>query len=126
MKHKWLLLLLTVVLTLSLVMTGCAEEKEKTARFSFGQWTGDWLTIYVPKILLEEELGYTTEIAELSVPAIWTAMAAAFATILTAMTTASVTIPAVIATALAPTVAARPTAMLPLRPNQNAARAMGT
>jgi glycine betaine/proline transport system substrate-binding protein len=75
-KHKLILSLLAVVLALSLVMVGCAEEKGKAATFSFGQWSGDWLTIYVPKILMEEELGYTTDIAELSVPAVWTAMAA--------------------------------------------------
>jgi glycine betaine/proline transport system substrate-binding protein len=75
MKHKWIVLLLVLVLALTAVAGGCTEE-EKTARFSFGQWSGDWLTIYVPKILLEEELGYTTEIVELSVPGVWTAMAA--------------------------------------------------
>jgi glycine betaine/proline transport system substrate-binding protein len=66
---------LVAVLVLTVVAGGCAK-KERTARFSFGQWSGDWLTIYVPKILMEEELGYKTEIAELTVPAIWTALAA--------------------------------------------------
>jgi len=76
LKHKWLLLLLAVVLVLTLVIAGCAEKKEKHAIFGWGQWTGDLPPIYVPKILLEEELGYTTEIAELSVAAIWAAMGA--------------------------------------------------
>ena len=76
MKHKLILSLVALVLILSLVIPGCGESGGKTARFSFGQWSGDWLTIYVPKILMEEELGYTTEIAELSVPAIWAAMGA--------------------------------------------------
>lgn len=63
-----------MVLVLSLVITGCAEKKEKHIIFATGAWTGDWLTIYVPKIMFEEELGYTTEIADLSVPAAWTAV----------------------------------------------------
>ena len=76
MKHKWIFLLLTMVLTLSLVMPGCAEKQgEKHATFCFCQWSGDWMTIYVPKILLEEELGYTTEIVELSITAGFTAIA---------------------------------------------------
>ena len=76
MKHKWILLLLTVVLALSLVTAGCAEKQEKHTIFCWGQWSGDWLTIYVPKILLEEEFGYTTEIAELSIPAGFAAIGA--------------------------------------------------
>ncbi len=74
MKRKWILLLLAAVLTLSLVITGCAEKKEKHIIFTTGAWTGDWLTIYVPKIMFEEELGYTTEIADLSTSAAWTAV----------------------------------------------------
>jgi len=82
-KHKWIFLLLTVVLALSLVTAGCAEKQEKHAIFCWGQWSGDWLTIYVPKILLEDEFGYTTEIAELSTPAAWTAVAAGEADLFT-------------------------------------------
>jgi len=74
LKRKWILLLLAMVLVLSLVITGCAEKKEKHVIFTTGAWTGDWLPIYVPKILFEEELGYTTEIADLSTSAAWTAV----------------------------------------------------
>ncbi len=78
MKHKLIFSLLSAVLILSLALIpACTEEQaEKQATLSFGQWSGDWLTIYVPKILLEEQLGYTTDIVELSVPAIWTALGA--------------------------------------------------
>ena len=74
LKRKGILVLLAVILTLSLVIAGCAEQKEKHVIVTTGAWSGDWLTIYVPKILFEEELGYTTEIAELSVPAAYTAV----------------------------------------------------
>lgn len=75
LKHKLMLGVLAVVLVLSLVVPGCAEREEKHAIFTFSVWSGDWLTIYVPKILLEEELNYTTEIVDLSVAAAWTAIA---------------------------------------------------
>jgi len=75
LKHKWVLLPLAVLLLLSLVIPGCAEKQEKHAIFTTGAWSGDYLTIYVPKILLEEEFGYTTEVVDLSVPAAWTAVA---------------------------------------------------
>ena len=68
--------LLVLVLVLSLIIPGCACPKEKHVIFTTSGWSGDWLTIYVPKILLEEELGYTTEIVDLSVPAIWAAIGA--------------------------------------------------
>ena len=74
LKRKGIFLLLAVILTLSLVIAGCAEQKEKHVIFTSGAWSGDWLTIYVPKILFEEELGYTTEIADLSIPAAYTAV----------------------------------------------------
>lgn len=74
MKHKWIFLLATIILALALVMPGCAKPEEKHVIFATGAWSGDWLTIYPIKILLEEELGYTTEIADTSVPAAWTAV----------------------------------------------------
>ncbi len=74
MKRKLIFSLLIVVLVLSLVLPGCAAPKEKHIIFSTGAWTGDWQSIYPIKILLEEELGYTTEIADTSVPAGWTAV----------------------------------------------------
>jgi len=76
LKHKWILFLLVVVLILSLafVTVGCGEKEEKHAIFAWDGWTGTFFQIYVPKILLEEQLGYTTEIAELSVVASWTAI----------------------------------------------------
>ena len=51
------------------------EPAEKHVIFTSGAWSGDWLTIYVPKILLEEELGYTTEIVDLTIPAAFAAVA---------------------------------------------------
>ncbi len=77
MKHKLIFSLLVLVLVLSLILPGCAEKQtEKHVIFGTGAWTGDWLEIYVPKILLEEQLGYTCEIADLSVPGTWAAMGA--------------------------------------------------
>lgn len=46
-----------------------ASDNPKHASFSVSMWTGDWLPTYVPKILLEDHLGYTTEIVSLSIPA---------------------------------------------------------
>ncbi len=74
MKGKFLLTLLVAVLGLSLVLPGCGPQEEKKVIFATGAWTGDWLTIYPIKILLEEEFDYTTEIADTSVPAAWTAI----------------------------------------------------
>ncbi|MFC1931636.1 glycine betaine ABC transporter substrate-binding protein [Chloroflexota bacterium] len=78
MKHKIIFPLLALVLIMSLIaIPGCVEEKaEKHVIFGTGAWSGDWLEIYVPKILLEEQLGYTCEIADLSVPGTWAAMGA--------------------------------------------------
>lgn len=77
MKHKLIFSLLVLVLVLALILPACAEEKaEKHVIFGTGAWSGDWLEIYVPKILMEEHLGYTAEIADLSVPATWAAMGA--------------------------------------------------
>jgi len=73
-KLKWLFPILILVLALSLIVPGCAEKEEKHVIFTTGAWSGDWLTIYPVKILLEEELGYTAEIADTSVPAGWTAV----------------------------------------------------
>jgi len=67
---------LVFVLALSLIISGCAKPQEKHVIFTTGAWSGDWLTIYVPKILLEEELGYTTEIADTSVTSAWAAIGA--------------------------------------------------
>ena len=74
MKHKLIFLLLALVLVLSVAIPGCAAPEEKHAIFTWDGWTGTYLQIYVPKILLEEELGYTTEIADLSVVASWAAI----------------------------------------------------
>ncbi len=76
MKHKIIFSLLALVLILSLVIPGCAQEKEKHVVFGTGAWSGDWLPVYPVKILLEEEFGYTAEIADLAVAATWAAMAA--------------------------------------------------
>ncbi len=74
MKRKLIFSLLTLVLILSLVIPGCAAPAPKHIIFATGAWSGDWLTIYPIKILLEEELGYTTEIADTSTPMAWTAV----------------------------------------------------
>ena len=77
MKRKLIFSILALVLILSLVVIpGCAEEKGKHAILGWGQWSGEYMPLYVSKILLEDELGYTTEIADLSVPANWAAIAA--------------------------------------------------
>lgn len=47
----------------------------KTFVLGYGMWTADNLGIHVTKALLEKELGYRVEIAELSVPALFAAMA---------------------------------------------------
>lgn len=75
MKYKWLSLLLAMVLVLAIVGGGCAEEKEKHINFAYAGAIGDYLIIYVPKILLEEELEYTTEISDLAITALWAGMA---------------------------------------------------
>jgi len=73
-KHKLIFSLLILVLVLSLAIPGCAAPEKKHIIFATGAWSGDWLTIYPIKILLEEELGYTTEIADTSTPMAWTAI----------------------------------------------------
>ena len=73
-KYKIILPLLVLVLLLSLLVPGCGPKQEKHIIFATGSWSGDWLTIYPIKILLEEEFGYTTEIAETSTPMAWTAI----------------------------------------------------
>lgn len=49
--------------------------KGKTFVLGYGMWTADNLSTHVTKALLEKELGYRVEIAELSVPALYAAMA---------------------------------------------------
>jgi glycine betaine/proline transport system substrate-binding protein len=74
LKNKIMLTLLILVLGLSLIVPGCGPQVEKHVIFATGAWSGDWLTVYPIKILLEEEFDYTTEIADTSVPAAWTAV----------------------------------------------------
>ena len=74
MKHKLIFSLLILVLVLSLAIPGCTAPEEKHIIFTTGAWSGDWLTIYPIKILLEEEFGYTTEIMDTSTPVAWTAV----------------------------------------------------
>ena len=75
MKKKIILWLMVVVLVLSAGMVGCASDsKEKSISFAYCGAIGDYLIIYVPKILLEEELGYTAEIIDLNIAAMWAAM----------------------------------------------------
>lgn len=64
-----LILLLGIGLVLSTSPAWGSSSKDKHASFSVSLWTGDWLPTYVPKILLEDKLGYTTEIVDLSIPA---------------------------------------------------------
>ena len=74
MKHRLMFSLLVLTLVLSLIVSGGCAKEEKFASFTTGAWTGDWLTLYPIKILLEEELGYTTRIDETSVAMAWTAV----------------------------------------------------
>jgi len=64
-----LVLVFFIGLSLSVSPVLCSSDKPKHASFSVSMWTGDWLPTYVPKILLEDHLGYTTEIVDLSIPA---------------------------------------------------------
>ena len=61
---------------MSLIPAGCAPEAPKHVKFTSSNWIGDWLVVYVPKILVEDELGYTSEIVNVSVPAMWAALGA--------------------------------------------------
>ena len=70
-----LALLMVISLFLSLSPVGNAAET-KHVKFSVSMWSGDWLPTYVPKILLEDNLGYTTEVLSLSIPAGMAAIAA--------------------------------------------------
>ena len=79
---------LLVVLTLSIgimvsVLPVAAQAESKKAVFCTSAWSGDWLPIYVPKVLLEEKLGFTCDIADLSVAAYWAAIANGDTTLLT-------------------------------------------
>jgi len=73
-KFKIIFPLLVLAVLASLLVPGCGPKQEKHIIFATGAWSGDWLTIYPIKILLEEEMGYTTEIAETSTPMAWTAI----------------------------------------------------
>jgi len=64
-----------LVLVLSLVIPGCAEE-EKTVILGYDMSITNDLQNYVAKILLEEELGYSVEFAGMAIPAIFAGMAA--------------------------------------------------
>ena len=75
MKHKLIFSLLILVLVLSLAIPGCAEE-EKTVIMGYDMSITMALQNSVAKILLEEELGYTVEFADMAVPAIFAGMVA--------------------------------------------------
>ncbi|MFC1916344.1 glycine betaine ABC transporter substrate-binding protein [Chloroflexota bacterium] len=75
MKRKFMFSLLLLVMALSLVIPGCAEKEEKHVIFATGAWTADWMTIYPVKIMLEEELGYTTELVDTTIPMAWASVA---------------------------------------------------
>lgn len=49
--------------------------KGKTLTFGYGMWSADNPATYVSKVLLEDYLGYKVEVAELTIPAVWVAMA---------------------------------------------------
>ena len=69
-RKKILAISLTIAISfvflLSVLPATAQAEDKKHAIFSMAAWVGDHLPIYVPKILLEDHLGYTTEIVDLS------------------------------------------------------------
>jgi len=74
MRRKKLVLLTIIIvffigISLSVSPVSGSSDKPKHASFSVSNWTGDWLPTYIPKILLEDHLGYTTEVVSLSIPA---------------------------------------------------------
>lgn len=78
-RKKMAVMGLAVGLTLCAVVTvayAAGQQEEMKASFLVSYWSGDWLPTYLPKILLEDELGYSTELVNLSIPAGVTAIAA--------------------------------------------------
>lgn len=78
-KVKWLvnflvIIFVTIVFGMISPLSAVSLEKQKVTFFvSF--WSGDWLPTYVPKILLEEKLGYQVKIVNISDAAGFAAMA---------------------------------------------------
>ena len=64
-----LIIVFFIGLSLSVSPVLGSSGKTKHASFSASNWTGDWLPTYLPKILLADHLGYTTEVVNLSIPA---------------------------------------------------------
>ena len=85
-KKRILILVFVSILSVVFLNTAFQEASqaaEKKAVFCTSAWSGDWLPIYVPKVLLEEKLGFKCEIADLSVAAYWAALAKGETTLLT-------------------------------------------
>ena len=79
-KSKWFVFLvfslLALVLILSVVSAGCGAGATKQVTFTHSPWSGNIFQTWLPIILLQDELGYTTDFKLASVAANWAALAA--------------------------------------------------
>ena len=83
-RLRGIFIIVVIVTLLALTsLPAYSGSSDKKAIFCCSAWSGDWLPIYVSKVLLEEKLGYTCEIADLSVAAYWAALAKGDTTLLT-------------------------------------------
>ncbi|WP_319523985.1 glycine betaine ABC transporter substrate-binding protein [uncultured Desulfosarcina sp.] len=77
-KFKSVVFLLLIISVISIVLVApplwAASAQKEKAVFFVSFWSGDWLPTYVPKMLLEEKLGYEVKVESLSVPAGFTAI----------------------------------------------------
>ena len=80
MRKKWFSFLmfstLALVLILSLISAGCGPGAPKHARFVSSPWSGNLFQTWLPIVLLQDELGYTTDFKLAGVAANWAALAA--------------------------------------------------
>ena len=60
--------MLVFILITSMVVTSSAKSEEKSIVFTSDSWIGSWLPIYLPKVLMEDKLGYKTKVVNLSNP----------------------------------------------------------
>ncbi len=73
--------ILVLILITSMIVTTPAKGGEKSIVFAADSWIGTWLAIYLPKVLMEDKLGYKTKVVNLSIAATFAAIASGEATI---------------------------------------------
>lgn len=73
--------MLVLIFTTSMVVTASAQSGEKSIVFTADAWIGTWLPVYLPKVLMEDELGYKTKVVILSTAATFAAIASGEATV---------------------------------------------